>query len=112
MLRSSASTAGGAGRVQVRPGDERTAARSYVQRRREVCREPVTDGRRRRALGTRPSGSPDRAAFDPTKTLEGFDFSFNPKLNKAQVFDLATASARAAFEAALITIEANLTLNQ
>jgi DNA replication protein DnaC len=31
-----------------------------------------------------------RAAFDPTKTLEGFDFSFNPKLNKAQVFDLAT----------------------
>jgi len=31
-----------------------------------------------------------RAAFDPTKTLEGFDFSFNPKLNKAQLFDLAT----------------------
>jgi DNA replication protein DnaC len=31
-----------------------------------------------------------RAAFDPTKTLEGFDFSFNAKLNKAQVFDLAT----------------------
>lgn len=31
-----------------------------------------------------------RAAFDPTKTLEGFDFSFNPKLNKAQIFDLAT----------------------
>jgi DNA replication protein DnaC len=31
-----------------------------------------------------------RAAFDPTKTLEGFDFAFNPKLNKAQVFDLAT----------------------
>ena len=31
-----------------------------------------------------------RAAFDPTKTLEGFDFGFNPKLNKAQVFDLAT----------------------
>jgi DNA replication protein DnaC len=31
-----------------------------------------------------------RAAFDPTKTLEGFDFSFDPKLNKAQVFELAT----------------------
>ena len=31
-----------------------------------------------------------RAAFDPTKTLEGFDFGFTPKLNKAQVFDLAT----------------------
>jgi len=33
-----------------------------------------------------------RAAFDPTKTLESFDFSFNPKLNKAQVFDLATGA--------------------
>ncbi|HXZ71610.1 MAG TPA: IS21-like element helper ATPase IstB [Streptosporangiaceae bacterium] len=31
-----------------------------------------------------------RGAFDATKTLEGFDFHFNPKLNKAQVFDLAT----------------------
>jgi DNA replication protein DnaC len=30
-----------------------------------------------------------RANFDPTKTLEGFDFGFNPKLNKAEVFDLA-----------------------
>jgi DNA replication protein DnaC len=33
-----------------------------------------------------------RAAFDPTKTLEGFDFGFNPKLNKAQLFDLATCA--------------------
>jgi DNA replication protein DnaC len=33
-----------------------------------------------------------RAAFDPTKTLEGFDFSFNPTLNKAQLFDLATCA--------------------
>jgi DNA replication protein DnaC len=31
-----------------------------------------------------------RANFDVTKTLEGFDFSFNPKLNKTQVFDLGT----------------------
>jgi DNA replication protein DnaC len=31
-----------------------------------------------------------RASFDPSKTLEGFDFRFNPKLNKAAVFDLAT----------------------
>src|SRR5947209_20189663 len=31
-----------------------------------------------------------RAAFDPTKTPEGFDLSFNPKPNKAQVFDIAT----------------------
>lgn len=33
-----------------------------------------------------------RAAFDPTKTLEGFDFRFNPKLHKAQLFDLATGA--------------------
>jgi hypothetical protein len=31
-----------------------------------------------------------RAAFDHTRTLENFDFSFDPKLNKAQTFDLAT----------------------
>jgi DNA replication protein DnaC len=31
-----------------------------------------------------------RAMLDPSKTLEAFDFGFNPKLNKAQVFDLAT----------------------
>ena len=33
-----------------------------------------------------------RAAFDPTKTLESFDFGFNPKLNRAQLFDLATGA--------------------
>ena len=31
-----------------------------------------------------------RAAFAFDKTLESFDFSFNPTLNKAQIFDLAT----------------------
>ena len=31
-----------------------------------------------------------RANFDPGKSLEGFNFSFNPKINKSQVFDLAT----------------------
>ena len=31
-----------------------------------------------------------RANFDATKTLEGYDFSFNPTINKQQVFDLAT----------------------
>lgn len=43
-----------------------------------------------------------RAAFDPTKTLEGFDFGFNPKLNKAQVFDLATGQFIARHENVLI----------
>ena len=32
-----------------------------------------------------------RASFDLEKTLEGFDFSFNPSINRQQVFDLATA---------------------
>jgi DNA replication protein DnaC len=43
-----------------------------------------------------------RAAFDPTKTLEGFDFSFNPKLNKAQVFDLATGQFIERHESVLV----------
>jgi DNA replication protein DnaC len=33
------------------------------------------------------------AAFrDPNKTLDNFDFSFNPKMNRSMVFDLATGS--------------------
>ena len=33
------------------------------------------------------------AAFrDPAKTLDNFDFSFNPKLNRSMVFDLATGA--------------------
>jgi DNA replication protein DnaC len=31
-----------------------------------------------------------RASFDLEKTLEGFDFAFNPSVNRQQVFDLAT----------------------
>lgn len=31
-----------------------------------------------------------RAAFQPDKTLERFDFAFNPQLNRQQVLDLAT----------------------
>jgi DNA replication protein DnaC len=43
-----------------------------------------------------------RGAFAPDKTLEGFDFSFNPKLNKAQVFDLATCQFVARHENVLL----------
>jgi len=43
-----------------------------------------------------------RAAFDATKTLESFDFSFNPKLNKAQIFDLATCQFIARHESVLL----------
>ena len=33
------------------------------------------------------------AAFrDPNKTLDNFDFSFNPKMNRSMVFDLATGT--------------------
>jgi DNA replication protein DnaC len=43
-----------------------------------------------------------RGAFDPGKTLEGFDFHFTPKLNKAQVFDLATCQFVARHENVLV----------
>jgi DNA replication protein DnaC len=33
-----------------------------------------------------------RAAIDTTKTLEGFDFHFQPHLNRQQILDLATCS--------------------
>lgn len=34
-----------------------------------------------------------QAAFrDPDKTLDNFDFTFNPKINRSRVFDLATAT--------------------
>ena len=33
-----------------------------------------------------------RASINTTKTLEGFDFSFNPMINRQQVLDLATCS--------------------
>jgi DNA replication protein DnaC len=31
-----------------------------------------------------------RATFNPEKTLEGFDWSFNPSINRQQILDLAT----------------------
>ncbi len=35
------------------------------------------------------------AAFrDPNKTLDNFDFSFNPKTNRSLIFDLATGALR------------------
>jgi DNA replication protein DnaC len=43
-----------------------------------------------------------RGTFDSGKTLEAFDFGFNPKLNKAQVFDLATCQFVARHENLLL----------
>jgi DNA replication protein DnaC len=43
-----------------------------------------------------------QAAFrDPQKTLDNFDFTFNPKMNRSLVFDLATAPFIARHEDAL-----------
>jgi DNA replication protein DnaC len=43
-----------------------------------------------------------QAAFrDPQKTLDNFDFTFNPKMNRSLVFDLATAAFIARHEDAL-----------
>jgi DNA replication protein DnaC len=33
-----------------------------------------------------------RSNLDPTKTLEAFDFSFNPNINRQQIYDLATCA--------------------
>jgi DNA replication protein DnaC len=43
-----------------------------------------------------------RGTFDPDKTLEAFDFRFNPTLNKAQLFDLATCQFVARHENVLV----------
>src|ERR1700756_1836277 len=44
-----------------------------------------------------------QAAFrDPLKTLDNFDFTFNPKMNRSLVFDLATAAFIARHEDSLL----------
>src|SRR2546422_2077552 len=43
-----------------------------------------------------------RASFDLEKPLEGFDFSFNPAVNRQQVFDLATSRFVERHESVLI----------
>jgi DNA replication protein DnaC len=43
-----------------------------------------------------------RATFDLEKTLEGFDFAFNPSINRQQVFDLATCRFVERHESVLI----------
>src|ERR1700690_3697362 len=40
-----------------------------------------------------PKGHRKQAPFrDPHKTLDNFDFTFNPKMNRSLVFDLATCT--------------------
>ncbi|MCI0407156.1 MAG: IS21-like element helper ATPase IstB [Acidobacteria bacterium] len=43
-----------------------------------------------------------RAAFDLEKTFEGFDFAFNPSVNRQQIFDLATSRFVERHESVLI----------
>lgn len=47
-----------------------------------ACRSDRLLERRRKQAGFR----------DPDKSLDNFDFSFNPKMNRSLVFDLATAA--------------------
>jgi hypothetical protein len=41
---------------------------------------------------------------DPQKTLDNFDFSFNPKMNRSLVFDLATGAFIARHDDALFSV--------
>ncbi|MEW6569347.1 MAG: IS21-like element helper ATPase IstB [Chloroflexota bacterium] len=50
--------------------------------------EDEAERREQKQLGLRIR----RASLDSSKTLEGFDFSFNPTINRQQVLDLATCS--------------------
>jgi len=43
-----------------------------------------------------------RSNLDPTKTLETFEFSFNPSINRQQVYDLATCAFVERSEAILL----------
>lgn len=50
--------------------------------------EDEAERREQKQLGLRIR----RASLDSTKTLEGFDFAFNPSVNRQQVLDLAACS--------------------
>ena len=50
--------------------------------------EDEVERREQKQLGLRIR----RATLNPSKTLEGFDFNFNPGLNRQQVLDLATCT--------------------
>jgi len=60
---------------------------SYVQFLARLLEDEV-ERRAQRQLALRIR----RAAINTTKTLEGFDFSFNPSLNRQQILDLSTCS--------------------
>jgi DNA replication protein DnaC len=49
-----------------------------------------------------------QAAFrDPHKSLDNFDFNFNPEMNRSLVFDLATGAFIGKREDALFSAQAN-----
>ncbi len=52
----------------------------------------VSDELRRRADRLLDRRRKQAAFRDPSKTLENFDFSFNPKINRSLIFDLATGA--------------------
>lgn len=60
---------------------------SYIEFLARLVEDEV-ERREQKQLGLRLR----RAAVDTTKTLEGFDFSFNPAINRQQVLDLAACT--------------------
>lgn len=60
---------------------------SYIEFLARLVEDEV-ERREQKQLGLRLR----RAALDTSKTLEGFDFNFNPTINRQQVLDLATCS--------------------
>src|SRR5437870_1964497 len=53
---------------------------------------PVTDELTRRSDRLLERRRKQAAFRDPPRTLDNFDFSFNPKMNRSLVFDLATCT--------------------
>jgi len=60
---------------------------SYIEFLARLVEDEV-ERREQKQLGLRLR----RAALDTTKTLEGFDFNFNPMINRQQVLDLAACT--------------------
>ena len=60
---------------------------SYIEFLARLVEDEV-ERREQKQLGLRLR----RAALDTSKTLEGFDFNFNPTINRQQVLDLATCN--------------------
>lgn len=77
---------GMASTLEVRNQEAVAAGLSYIEFL-ELLVEDELNVRRDRLLNRRIK----KAGFPSLKTLEGFDWAYNPSINKRQIFDLATA---------------------